>query len=85
MNQYTLEQFHKLQKYWKQYEVVRNEYDSKVARIEEEMAHTTGISELEFAMDDGYIFGIGNFYAKESDRYPTIDQMYLTGEEEYAE
>ena len=84
MKQYTLEQFNKLQKYWQQYEDACNEHDNKIARIEEAMAKDTGIPELEFASNlDGWIFGIGNYYASESDRYPTIDEMYLTGEEGY--
>ena len=83
MNQYTPEQFSKLKKYWKQYEEARDEYDNKVARLEEKMSIDTGIPDIEFGLADGWVFGIGNAYAKDEDRYPTIDGMYLTGEEEY--
>ena len=84
MNQYTLEQFKKLQKYWQRMEKIREKFYEEVYNLEAEMVKEMGIPEIEFAHNyEGYMFGIGNKWAEEKDRYPAINEMCLTGEEEY--
>ena len=46
--------------YFEEFSKIETEFYAKIARLEEEMAHSTGIEDIEFFFCDGGMAGIGN-------------------------